>query len=209
MRFVILLVLFSTSAFGQLPGSSATKRDFSNGSLMGGYQPINTWVGGKLTGSYTHIFNKDLSLELEYANSKKELKTAGVEVGDADENRYTLMFKYYFGNSFYVSLGSYINEINIDLSKRIREAAGINNEDIKLSSLGVVAGIGNRWQFENGITFGIDWFRINQPTRTYEVKDSALKNLQEEDKEDVKRAGKILKTMPAITYFGINLGYTF
>lgn len=203
---IFFLILFSTSALAQ----SAKIREYSYGSVMGGYQFFNTWVSEKITGSYTFIYTKDISYEFEYAHSKKELDTAGVELGTVDETRYSLLVKYYLTDTFYLAMGPYINELTIDLSKEIRDAAGVaNTQDVEVSTLGVAFGIGNRWQYENGLTVGIDWLRINQPTGIYHVNNSALKDLEEDDKDDVKRTGRILRTMPAFTYLGVNVGYTF
>jgi hypothetical protein len=50
---------------------------------------------------------------------------------------------------------------------------------------------------------------VNQPTGDYRLKTDALDDLAPDDRDDLKRTGKILRNSPAITYFGLNIGYTF
>src|SRR6187200_508848 len=100
MKILLVLLFLSTSAFAQVMGpvcpacptcqpcvipaeeeSSATHRDDSFGTVLGGYQLYNTWVPNKYTGSYTQILNRDWSIELEYATSEDEVEVAGTEIG--------------------------------------------------------------------------------------------------------------------------------
>lgn len=158
---------------------------------MGGYQFINTWVPNKITGSYTQIFNRDWSLELEYSTSKRDITIAGYSIEDVDEKRYTFFAKYYVGTSFHVSLGPYVYDISFE------------DKEYKVQGYGAAFSIGNRWQFMSGITFGIDWVRINRPISV--TKD----NINSDDADKIEKAGKIFRTIPAVTFFGVNIGYTF
>jgi hypothetical protein len=190
--------------------SSATNRDESFGTLMGGFQFVNTWVPGKVTGSYTQILNRRFSLELEYAISKRDVDIVGFDIGELEEDRYTFFLKYYIGNSFNLSLGPYISQLSLTLDDKITNAAGGRiNEKAEISLIGVSLNIGNRWQFNNGITFGIDWMRINQPTGTYKVSERIFDDVDDEDRDQVTRTGRFFKSFPAFTFFGVNLGYTF
>lgn len=190
--------------------NTATFREDSFGTVLGGFQFLNTWVPSKGTLSYTQIFSRDFSLELEYASSEREVDIAGVELGVMSENRYTLLLKYYVGPSFALSVGPYINEIAFKLGDNITNAAGDKlNEELELSLVGISFGIGNRWQLKNGITLGVDWLRINQPTGTYKVKKRILKDVDADDQDDTARTMNLLKSFPAFTFFGVNVGYTF
>lgn len=226
MKTWLLLFLFSLPVFAQevMPEvnpcppcpviqeerSSATNRENSFGSLMAGFQFLNTWVPSKLTASYTQILTRNFSLEFEYAGSKRDIEIVGLDIGELDEKRYSLFLKYYLSKTFYINVGPYLSDLTFDLSDRIRDAAGItSNENFELATYGVAFGIGNRWQFDNGITIGVDWLRINQPTGSYKIKSRIRDDLQEEDKEDVDRTNRIVRTFPAFTFFGANIGYTF
>lgn len=182
--------------------SSATYRDHAFGTLLVGYQFMNTWVPDKVTGSYTQIFNRDWSLEFEYASSKRDITIAGYKVLDLDEKRYTLLVKYYIGTSFHLSLGPYIYDIAFIPNKS-------SNDEFQIVGHGVAFDIGNRWQFAKGITFGIDWMRINKPLGESKVDNRFRTNMNESDRDKVEKTGKIFRTIPAFTFFGVNFGYTF
>jgi hypothetical protein len=177
---------------------------------MGGFQFLNTWVPSKITGSYTQILNRDFSLELEYATSKKDIKVAGFDAGTLKEERYTFLVKYYIGASFHIGLGPYISELSLELDENVTDAAGNRiNDKAELSLVGVTFSIGNRWQFENGITFGVDWLRMNQPTGTYKVSERIFDDVDEEYEDDVKRTDRLFRNTPTFTLFGVNVGYSF
>jgi hypothetical protein len=175
--------------------SSATYRNKSFGTILGGYQISNTWVPDKITGSYTQIFNRDWSLEVEYASSKKDITIAGYSLSQADEKRYTLFVKYYVGTSFHVSLGPYFYDISFAVNEK--------DDRYQVMGYGAALGIGNRWQYHSGLTWGIDWFRINRPL------GETSNNISSGDGEKIEKAGKIFRTIPAFTMFGANIGYTF
>lgn len=189
--------------------TSATNREDGIGSLMVGYQLLNTWVPAKKTGSYTHYFSRDWGLELEYSASKISVDIAGINLGKIEENRITLMGKYFVGNSFYFNFGGYYSEMEIFVGDKFDDALGNQiNDSFKMDIFGGVFGVGNRWIFNNGITVGLDWLRFNMPIAT-SVKQRVLKSLDEENSEDVKSVSKIFKNFPTFTFVGVNIGYTF
>lgn len=190
--------------------SSATNRQDSFGTFMGGFQFLDTWVPAKLTASYTQILSRNFSLELEFATSERNIDILGRDIGTLTEERWALLLKYYVGTSFYINLGPYINELTLDIGDDIVNASGNRiNDKASLSLVGVSFGIGNRWQFNNGFTLGVDWFRINQPTGTYKVSERIVKDLDADDADDVKETNKLFRNIPSFTFFGVNIGYTF
>ena len=49
-------------------------------------------------------------------------------------------------------------------------------------------------------------------TSLYKVIERIFKDLEEEEEEDlvdIKKTGKVYRAIPAFTFFGVNLGYTF
>lgn len=226
MKYWILLLLISGSAVAQVgslsldpacpacpPADQKTKDetfDRYGNTFLVGYQALNTWVPGKFTGSYSRNFSSVYSMEFEFGTSQKELDVNGVDLGDIQEDRYSLFLKRFFGRSFNISLGPYWNEVNFELGNQIRDVNGeIVQGTIDVITYGLGVGIGNRWQLENGLTIGIDWIRVNQPLGAYSVNEQILSTLSEENKDDVKRTGRLFRTAPAITYFGLNVGYSF
>lgn len=190
------------------PGT-ATYRDDSFGSLMVGYQYLDTWVIGKKSGSYTQIFNKHWSMEFEYATSGRDLEIVGVDLGDINEDRYTLLLKYYIGNSFHVSAGPYMYNIKIKTKGRLEDVSGNQiNDTFEYQGYGVGVGFGNRWQTSWGLTYGIDWIRVNSPLKKGKIKQRIV-NLDDEDASNVKRTERLFSNLPALTFVGVSIGYTF
>lgn len=189
--------------------TSATNREDSFGSLMLGYQILNTWVPAKKTLSFAYYFNRDWGLELEYATSKFSLDIAGINLGRIEEDRYSLLGKYFVGNSFYFNFGGYVSKLELFVGDKFGDAAGNQiNDSFIMDIYGASFGVGNRWIFDNGITLGVDWLRFNMPIAT-STKQRILKELDEENSDDVKSVAKIFKNFPAFTFVGVNLGYTF
>jgi hypothetical protein len=233
VKILIILLLISFSSFAQVYSlplacppcptcktaacpepveelSSATSRDKSFGTVMGGFQFINTWVPNKITGSYTQILNRDFSLELEYATSKRDVQIAGFDAGELKEERYTFLVKYYVGTSFHIGLGPYIAKLSLQLDDHITDAAGNKiNDKAEISLIGITFNIGNRWQFDNGFTLGVDWLRMNQPTGTYQVSKRIFEDVDEDQQENVDRTNKFFKTTPTFTLLGLSVGYSF
>lgn len=182
------------------------------GTVMLGYQMITSWVPFKKTISYTHIFNGKWSLEGEFAWFTFGLPFAGVDLGSISEKRYSLMAKYYPGNSFHFQIGPYYNDLEVEAGNEILEdISGIQNTtSFGVEIVGLAGGIGNRWQMDNGFTAGIDWLRFYVPLALTEVDSKILDSIsQSGDDADVRKVLRRLGRLPTFVMLGINIGYTF
>jgi hypothetical protein len=190
-------------------GKTEGYREDSFGTVMVGFQYANNWVPRKTTASYTQIVNRQWSFEGEYATSQRDVNIAGIDIGDMREDRYTLLAKYYIGNSFHVSFGGYMSDININGSGKLQDTNGNNvKRKFELENYGIAAAFGSRWQNSWGLTWGVDWFRVNVP-----IKDGKIArrsgDLNGDGQQDVNREFKLLRTFPTFTFFGVSVGYTF
>jgi hypothetical protein len=230
MRFLyLLLLLISFSTQAQIYNSSPTcspencpecpkcedrgdtegYRKNSTGSLMLGYQFLNTWVVGKKSVSYTHNIGKSWGVELEYATSKRDVDIVGIDLGELKEDRYTLFAKYFVGNSFHVSIGPYMYDIEMETDDKLQDTLGNRIDDKwELEGYGLAFAFGNRWQTNWGLTYGIDWVRMNMPLVDGKIQ-RRITDLNADDKEDVKRSYAIFRRVPAFTFLAVNIGYTF
>lgn len=191
-------------------GSANTKerRGDSLGTVMVGYQLFTTWLPGKKTVSYTHIFNRDWSLEGEYAWSSIEDPVVGIDLASVKEKRFTLQARRYAGNSFNVSFGPEYSTFSAKAGTDI-VGQGVNSS-FSAENLGFSAGFGNRWQWGNGITFGIDWMRMNIPIFETKVEDDVLDDITNTSgQEDIKKVIRAFNRIPTFVLFGVNIGYTF
>lgn len=179
----------------------------SFGTLMLGYQPFATWIPSKWTASYTQIFNRKWSLEGEYSRSSLSFPLVGVDIGKIREERVNLQARYYPGNSFNWSFGLMYQHGEANLGGDIPATSGV--DVFRMESFGATGGFGNRWQWENGFSFGIDWFRMNQPLFGRWEDKGVLKTVSKKDSDDLKRIMRAFNNFPTFVFFGLSVGYTF
>lgn len=188
--------------------SSKENRADSIGTVMVGYQFITSWLPSKFSLSYTHNFNEKWSLEGEFSQASINDPFIGVDLGEIKEWRATLQARRFVGNSFNFSFGPVYSHFNAKLGT---DFGGSNvNSQFSAENLGISGGFGNRWQWANGFTFGIDWLRLNIPVLETQVEDEVLKNVPgADDQEDIKDVIRTFNRIPTFVLFGLNLGYSF
>lgn len=186
-------------------------RDQSLGSVMLGYQVLTTWIPFKWTASYNHIFNKKWTAELEYTRGNFGIGAFGFDVASVSENRYSLLARRYLGNSFHWILGAFKNDFHAELgSSIVNDMTNTSIDDFRVQGIGVTVGIGNRWQWGNGFTLGLDWIRMNVPLLDKKVDNKVLDRIDDNsDLSTVKKYIRRIENVPTFVLLGINLGYTF
>ena len=190
--------------------STEDLRADSFGTVLVGYQFLTTWIPSKLTFSYTHIFNEKWSLEGEYSSGSLSFPIVGIDLGKITEKRYSLQFRRYSGNSFHTSFGLIYSELEARLGSDFLDDMGNEiKSSFEVENLGLTAGLGNRWQWANGFTFGVDWARINIPVIETAVNDKVLKAIDKGDSGDVKKVIRTFNRIPTFVLLGVNLGFTF
>lgn len=182
-------------------------RDDSFGTVAVGYQFFTTWIPSKWTASYTQNFSRYWALEGEYSKGSLSLPVYGVDIGEISEQRATLQARYFPGNSFNWSFGLLYQKGKAELGG---DVPAVNNQDyFEMESFGATLGFGNRWQWKNGFTLGIDWFRVNQPFFGQWENESVLKALGANEASEIKKLMRAFNTLPTFVFLGFQLGYTF
>ena len=232
MKWLVFLLLSSSLAIGQETAPEVTPvappnpiaeevkeikkevknsslfREKSSGSLMVGYEFISTWLPSKFTGSYTYMFNKTWALEAEAARGRFGTGALGIDVASVSEYRYSLLARRFVGNSFHTIFGLYKDDFRAELGTDVVDDASL--DDLRVEVIGVALGLGNRWQWESGFTFGIDWIRMNMPLLDREINDDVLDNISDEDDLDtIEDAIDKVSKVPTFVLLGIYLGYSF
>ncbi|MES2529326.1 MAG: hypothetical protein V4598_19720 [Bdellovibrionota bacterium] len=182
-------------------------RDDSFGTLLLGYQPFTTWIPSKWTASYTQIFNRNWTLEGEYSKGSLSVPVFSVDIGEIKEERVSLQSRYYPGNSFNWSFGLMYQKGEAKLGADIPATTKL--DVFEMESFGATLGFGNRWQWQNGFTLGIDWFRMNQPLFGRWENESVLKTVSADDADELKKIMRAFNTLPTFVFLGLQLGYTF
>lgn len=186
-------------------------RDETKHSVVFGYHLLSSWIPFKWSASYTHNFNSKWSLEAEFSRGHWGYGMIGLDLASVSENRYSLMARRYWGNSFHGIAGIFRNEFVGKLGNDYVEYLSNKSiDDFSVYGNGVVLGLGNRWQWGNGFTLGIDWFRVNIPLIDNRVDNDVIDNLSDNQKMKVIRnlIDKV-SDIPTLGMFGINLGYSF
>lgn len=81
---------------------------------------------------------------------------------------------------------------------------------VSIEALGFNVAIGNRWTFDHNITLGIDWISWAQPVAVTNKKSAFLdSSANEEDKDDVDTALKIISYFPRFSFLKLQLGILF
>ncbi len=193
------------------PSSSEDLREASLGTVMVGYQWITSWLPSKKTLSYTHIFSRNWTLEGEYSSQTIDTTFIGVDLGEISERRTTLHARRYFGNSFHLSFGAVFSTFKARLGGDFVDNLGNPiRSSFRAENLGLSGGLGSRWQWDNGLTLGVDWIRLNLPVLETQVNDNVLDTVDGRGKrEDVKDVIRTFNRIPTFVLLGLNLGYTF
>jgi hypothetical protein len=174
---------------------------------MLGLQPFATWILGKWTASYTQILSHYWSIEGEYSRSSLSAPIFHIDIGEIKEERAALQARYYPGNSFNISFGTVYQHARAELGGDIPATSGPNF--FEMSNAAFTLGFGNRWQWGNGFTLGVDWFRWNQPLFARWENDSVLKNVSGSNARDIRRIMNNFNSLPTFVLLGLSIGYTF
>lgn len=207
MKFLLILCVFINFSFAQ----THNLRSDSQGTVILGYEPLTTWMPSKFALSYTHIFNKKFSLEFEYAWSSVSADIYVVDFGSVSEKRFSLLTRHYMGNSFHFIYGLFRNDFYARVGGDLLEDLSRQSFDyFRVVGTGITLGIGNRWQSPKGITWGVDWIKMNVPLLDRRVEDDILNYVESESsRKDLKEVIGVVKNVPTFTLLALHLGYTF
>jgi hypothetical protein len=158
------------------------------------------------------ILSKNWSIEPEYQSGSFGLAISKFDVGKISEKNIILPFRRYIGNSFNLRFGPGYHSLEVDLgdkwlSKVSREKLHLNL--VKISAYVINLGFGNRWQLDNGISLGADWFEISIPVHTKMDEQITQHIPDENDRKNALNALKVLRYFPSTTVFKLQLGYAF
>lgn len=154
--------------------------------------------------------------EFEYLRASASIPVSVVkDLGSFSEVRMSLLDRHFFSEgSFNALWGLVYNsnklEIGNTILSRIASQSIPHVEPLEVDTLGLVGGVGNRWRFSHGITFGVDWLSWAQPLIVIK-KENQFRDLatNESDKNNIDTAVKALSYFPRISLLKLNLGITF
>jgi hypothetical protein len=193
----------------------STKDQLKNFTILGSYSSYDLLVPGKLGVTAAYNESAEKTWELEYLSASISGPSAFKHLGSLDEKRISLLrrsfwnkgsFSGYFGlswNSLEISLGN-------DLLAKLGVISTSKSTLLRMDTLGINTGIGNRWSLWKGFTIGSDWVGISQPLLTVKKNFSILDYATNQTERDrIESALKIAMFFPRLYLLKIQVGFTF
>jgi hypothetical protein len=146
----------------QVKKSSADNRADSHLSLF--YLPLDIGLvlPTKRGFALSWIANEDLTIEAEYLSGSYGLGFLSVDLVSLSESLTTVRARYYPWNSLNFFAGfaerDYRFGVGPEIQDKIANYSRTELPRLSIKNQVLSLGVGNRWQFDNGITIGVDWF---------------------------------------------------
>jgi hypothetical protein len=169
----------------------------------------------KIGASAGLVMSPDFTWELEYIGATLSFPSLADDLGGVKDRRLSLIGRRYpKSNSFNLWLGLSYMSLSAHISNdMINRVSGGNSPDldlIEINSVGLTFGFGNRWIFDNGVTFGVDWLAITQNLSVLDRKSTFLdRATNPQDRESIERVIDLISSFPRITLLKLQLGYIF
>lgn len=204
----------TTETVNKALSTTQNMRSESTAFVFLNYSPIDLIIPNKYGATLGLTQSVDQTWEFEYLRGSVTVPFVVKDLGGMTDQRYSLIGRSYLGtNSFNISYGLTYFDFAITLGNEYLSQVSGNIpsvELIDLESIGFNLGIGNRWIFDNHISFGIDWIAWSQPVIVTKKSSAFLEYASEgSQKSDVNAALDLISYMPRFTFFKIQLGLTF
>lgn len=199
----------------KLLGDTRKHREESKAYALFNYSPLDLIVPSKIGGTLGTISSGGKTWELEYLRGSISVPVVISDLGKMTDQRLSLIGRSYAArNSFNVSYGlsyfSFAVHIGDEMLSRVTGGSVPNIDMLRLESIGFNLAVGNRWIFDHGITFGIDWVSWAQPVVTTKKYAPFLDYATDaKDREDIDKSVKLLSYFPRLAFLKLQFGVTF
>ncbi len=178
------------------------------------FSPLDMLIPNKLGFNLGVYTSPERGWELEYLKGSIGAKIGIPAIGEMSDTRISLIRRSYnSNNSFNLSYGLSFFDFNLHLGDELmsRLTGSYPSVDlIRVQSLGVNIGFGNRWNIYKNTSLGIDWVSLAQPLITLKKESSYLDYAtSSQDKDDVNTALNVVSFVPRLVLFKIQLGVSF
>lgn len=194
---------------------SKTVRGQSPFTLGLNYSWLDTWIPSKYGAQFAYNASESSTWEIEYLRGSISVPSGFLDIGSITDQRLTVMHRSFGArNSFNFFWGLVYESLEAKLGSDIlSNIGGIDAASVdllKISTLGISWGMGNRWSIHRNLTFGIDWLAINVPLTTLESETDILKySTDPDDREDIQDVVDAVEKIPTISILKLQLAYTF
>lgn len=178
------------------------------------WSPLSTWIPSKFGFSAGYVFNENWTLEGEYTSKSISASFQSVDFGQIVDRRYGIQGRWYPGtsNSFHFIVGLFKSEFSAEIGSTIlNNVSGTPSSTlVKFQSMGPQLGLANRWQWQNGIGFGIDWLVMYMPLFNKSLDNDVLNSVTNTtDRSDIDKVTSVVSNIPQFDLLRLQLGYSF
>ena len=220
---ILTCLIFTDSSFAQqdadetdIETSAPSRSSRQKSAFVAHLIPLalGTWVPTKRGVSLGWVVSADTTIDAEYLRGAVGIDFQGIELAQFKEEVMTVGWRSFMGtNSFNLrpSLGARRYTLTAG-DRLLAQVTGQQTENTLLQITTYVAGlaIGNRWQFGNGFTLGVDWFEIVVPILQKHESHPVADGLSDPDTQrTADRIGQLLRNAPTFAVAKMNVGWTF
>lgn len=161
------------------------------------------------------IIDENWTIEASYFTGSLSFGTSFISVGSFSENLIAVQARYYPRNTFNWIFGFSRQSYRANLGSSLISGLSGGNipgdvDVLAVSTIGLQIGFGNRWQWDNGFTLGVDWVVLNFPFQTLKTDAPFLDYVTNpNDRQTVEDVIRVMKFFPTGALTKVSLGYTF
>lgn len=190
------------------------KRDLFQHSLLLNFSPFDLWIPYKYGASYAYNHSSTKTFEIEYLTRSLSSPVLFDDLGSITDSRLTLMLrKFGTDSSFNHFYGINLSTLTVKLGPAFLSTVSSNPSDfdlVKIQTLGITYGFGNRWSVWKDYNISIDWLTFNLPIFTTQSDLGFLsKSNSASKKDDVEDVVNIFKKLPSLAALKLQIGVSF
>lgn len=178
--------------------------------VYGSFAYLDSWLPGKIGMSISYG-DDDRFYELAIQQASYSFDFLIDDLGGVTDRRIHFTIRSHpWENSTNFQYGLFYNTLNISLGNSYTAVATEEFDDIEINTLGVMWGVGNRWNWDSGLSMGFDWLKVFMPLMSLNKDTGFLDNATSGDsKDEVKRLVDVVGKIPTFTLAHFEIGYRF
>lgn len=216
VNILILTFGLGTPAFAQNEVSLGTSQDqIKKYFATLAYSPLDLIIPNKIGFSLGLQLAPKQTHEIEYLNGSLAMPSFIADIGKISDTRVSYIRRFQeleaFSHLFW-GFSYFQSQVHLGdaLIHRLSAGSYPSIDLMEIQSVGLHVGLGSRWKIKDNIILGVDWFAWSQPV--IEIKRSAefLSYAGDQnDKDNVEKALKLLQYLPRWTVLKLQLGISF
>lgn len=172
---------------------------------------IAMWVPNKIGANASYNFSERKTILIEYQSASVKVGAFDINLGGIKEAKYGAILKS-FGesNTFHLSYGITKYQFKAELGSDLFGPVNLPFLPLfDINSVGVQFGMGNQFNWDNGLTLGIEWFSIYFHTFAKNKNLEVFNYLNASDRDKANKAVDLIYNLPIIELLKIQFNYSF